>query len=1060
NGTGGSSQLISKGFVQGAPSQEITERNSSLIASSETFLGNEGSQQLLKRSRTSNSPSPVAQKWHSERKLENGGAAYFTGSLTRTSPISPPQPRYKATARLHGRTHSGTTAKSDTSSGSGSVMRARVPQYDQHTTQNWPSGRLPPTAPKSMRSASTGLAYKSSGAQRTVDGTHCTVASSDRSKTFNPYREGSRPKSPERTSSGIHGSTGLPPRPAVKEPGAVIEVLNANGNVATAACSPSYIQTSLQSHQYVVDDSKSINSEGTTSSGRSLSAVSLMALSSKIRKCHSCHKPRMTDNDPPWVRCYDCKRRNHPSCCNPPLAEIDAAGNQDFASWRCAKCIRRMPETLSPALRISPHGSSPLESEHRPSKRQKFDGSAGSGFTFAPRSWGQNAEPYGDEHRLHDKADPCQSTAASGQSYGNTIILLSEPPSQKQIPMATDEIPGLIPHSVAQTSSLCPVSETHTQDSTPTHSSVLPQPSVLGFTGFEPVRAVSNIDTIYARSHEQVRENGTGTSAKDQSHTLSHGKQAQGALYQPPSQSSQIPAETSATTAHHMIPRGVAAYSRPEQPKNGTESSTSPSFGSTMTKHAAFRCPLLDLHQIASEDEKSMSIDSKISEGSIQSTPLGDLGNLNLDDISSQQRSKVLAEAASSTAPAMREHTDLNGSTEQRPSNRTVQALFKNTDGVQTPEISNKNADREIFHFLVPQPPIKLGSMDTGDCRHSSQSCSPSLPDTGAQSSTISPIQAARAGNEIDTTLPSPNMMRKDNAVMFALCTNCGIKRVFGTARNGGTEVLCKTCTNGKKCVVPTAQSYDSPTTGSVTLQIPETPALTRTVPQSVPNKLSNLDTARKAPLFPDSGNGENSKLRHWPFGPKLKNSCVMPKSRSSSRPVQVEGSPAKPRRNELSLSQTSGTKDISSHPPDAPFKHQVPSSAILSAKSHNPELFLKTQKALGSAQLNGKAIISKRRPLGYAKTIDDLKGELQDSKDQATRREEGHRQVLKSKDQALQEVNTKLKALEHQNQRALETKEKELQQAKTELLLLKDESAKARQSKAIEIQGAYDEVA
>jgi len=323
---GGNSPSNSEGFVLGASSQDNTERGSPLVAGNETFPGYERSQQLVKRSRTSRSPSPVARKWRSERKVENGAAHYFTASRTRTSPISPPQRRDKGAARLNGRTHSGTITTCGTPNGLGSAMGPRIPQYGQKITQDWPSGRSPPTGPRSMRSASIGLAYKSSGAQRTENGSRSTFVKSDRSKSFDPHQEGSCPKNFERASNVVYGATGLPPRPAVKEPGAVIEVMNAYGNVAAAACSPSYIQTSLQSHQHVVDDSKSIGSEDTTSSGRSLSAISLKALSSKIKKCNSCHKPRMTDNDPPWVRCFDCKRRNHPSCCNHPVAETDAAG--------------------------------------------------------------------------------------------------------------------------------------------------------------------------------------------------------------------------------------------------------------------------------------------------------------------------------------------------------------------------------------------------------------------------------------------------------------------------------------------------------------------------------------------------------------------------------------------------------------------------------------------------------------------------------------------------------------------------------------------------------------
>jgi len=256
-----------------------------------------------------------------------------------------------------------------------------------------------------------------------------------------------------------------------------------------------------------------------------------------------------------------------------------------------------------------------------------------------------------------------------------------------------------------------------------------------------------------------------------------------------------------------------------------------------------------------------------------------------------------------------------------------------------------------------------------------------------------------------------------------------------------------------------TSQSHGSPPNGFGNHQIPETPAAARSLQRSSPDKLLPLDEARKKSLSRDTGVDDKCRLQNWPPGPKPKSSYVRPGSIGGTLPGQVEDSAGKARMDELSLSKMSVTKDVNWYPPATPFTPQAPSSATVNAQPNDPELSSTTRKAPNLAQLRGRVKTSKREALGYAKTINDLKVELQNAKNKTTKTKEGHRQVLESKDQALQEANSKIKLLESHYQRAMEAQEKELQQARTHLGLLKDESANAIQSKDLEIREAKDEV-
>lgn len=452
-----------------------------------------------------------------------------------------------------------------------------------------------------------------------------------------------------------------------------------------------------------------------------------------------------------------------------------------------------MPKILSPTLQICPHGSTPSDSQHSPFKRQKIDGSAASGFISTPRSWSQNVQPYGDEHMLHDKANPCQSTSASGPSFAKNHLLLSETSAHTQIQVATDESAGRIPLLVAWSSSRFPIFETHSHGSTLKQSDVLHQPPALEFAGLEPVKATSEIgNTVETKVNAQTTENGKGITALNQSNILCPGRQAHMALYQPPSLNSQTLERTGTVIARHMTPQGAAVSLSSEQPLLETMASIPQCLELKTTQRQVFRNPLSDLHQIVSESDKSMSMESNISDVPSQSTPLGDLGKLSFIEVSSQQCRTPSVEDPGSAFPAIQKDAKSNDTAEQQLSNQKVQGLTNNTALIQTPDMT-KEVYQEIVQTFVSQPSTDLGKVNTRVSRQIPQSCSPSLPNRNTRSIKSSPVEAARACNEdsgTSSTLPSTTLMSKDDVVIFPLCTSCGIKRVFGKAGNRKTEVL------------------------------------------------------------------------------------------------------------------------------------------------------------------------------------------------------------------------------------------------------------------------------
>lgn len=173
-----------------------------------------------------------------------------------TSAISPPQRRNIRAKTPNARPISGTSTQSSVPHGSQSGPLPRVQQYDGRGNHAWPCGRSPPTCPRSMRPASTSSACKVSGALGTSI-------------------EASGP--------------------------------NPGGGIAQAV----FLTNSNKAYL----NTKSTDSDGTTSSGSALLASSSKVSSGKMKKCHSCRKPQNTDERPPWVRCSKCKHRNHTLCC-------------------------------------------------------------------------------------------------------------------------------------------------------------------------------------------------------------------------------------------------------------------------------------------------------------------------------------------------------------------------------------------------------------------------------------------------------------------------------------------------------------------------------------------------------------------------------------------------------------------------------------------------------------------------------------------------------------------------------------------------------------------------
>lgn len=253
-----------------------------------------------------------------------GGTHYFTGSRTKESPISPPTRRGNGPSRFRGRGNGGSAIRSGTYNGSGPALPPRIPLYDQKIVQDWPNGGSPPTGPKAMRLASTSLPCTSLWTQGISNGPDSVSSTIDPSRSSDSQQRGVVSGFTEQISNVDHSPTSLLPRPAVKNTGAVTHAMNSKGGIAAVAGS-GMGDLSPQCPFWMTDGSKSMNSETTSPNCRSRAATSSIIQKPSLKMCHTCNKSRMTDEDPPWVKCIDCKHENHPSCCEYPVIKANAA---------------------------------------------------------------------------------------------------------------------------------------------------------------------------------------------------------------------------------------------------------------------------------------------------------------------------------------------------------------------------------------------------------------------------------------------------------------------------------------------------------------------------------------------------------------------------------------------------------------------------------------------------------------------------------------------------------------------------------------------------------------
>ena len=321
-GTGPRPRSHSRNSVSEDPSSNATKRSSSLSNGIEPLAGQQRSEQSLKRPRTSRPLSPTASKRRREQGFQSGAAHYFTGSQAMISPISPPQRRSNGPLKANDRTFDGIPMSAGGPHGPQLASPLELPKCDKKATHDWPTGRSPPTCPKSMRSAGTGSVNSSLGHLTTYTEAPCSTPGPS---TIGFPKGGSKShdsigtsvtntQSSQRLTSIVGGdNTGQLDRSEVER--------TTSTNVATTACSTPSVRTPHQSPKLPAVNGKSVDSDESTSSVLATSAVSSMTATSKIKKCHTCQEPRKVDEHPRWVRCSVCRRRNHVSCCKPPVAE-------------------------------------------------------------------------------------------------------------------------------------------------------------------------------------------------------------------------------------------------------------------------------------------------------------------------------------------------------------------------------------------------------------------------------------------------------------------------------------------------------------------------------------------------------------------------------------------------------------------------------------------------------------------------------------------------------------------------------------------------------------------
>ncbi|KAI9811627.1 MAG: hypothetical protein M1827_005376 [Pycnora praestabilis] len=303
------------------------------------------------------------------------------------------------------------------------------------------------------------------------------------------------------------GPAKLPPRPAVREPGASIEDIDSlQQRSVDAAPPPTFLQTSPASH--LRDD---VSSEVSGSSCRTPSETSSTPSNMKIRKCHICDKPQIPEFNP-LVKCCTCRRQYHPSCHKPPIAQAGDVNAHNISFWKCSRCVKKRMVIPSEAtvkrtgskLKLthdvghSPYSNvtNPTDEEERPSKRQKTDHWIFGDVTSAPRTVNEaphhiddptvgNPDPYHVTSRLggNGTADDTMSNSwiADVQRRQGTLELSVLSPPRDYLLHSPDNSTGLLIRDTT-------ISESSTRDR-----------NVPFLTGQDPLL---NEQTILAASHE------------------------------------------------------------------------------------------------------------------------------------------------------------------------------------------------------------------------------------------------------------------------------------------------------------------------------------------------------------------------------------------------------------------------------------------------------------------------------------------------------------------------------------------------------------------------------
>lgn len=453
-----------------------------------------------------------------------------------------------------------------------------------------------------------------------------------------------------------------------------------------------------------------------------------------------------------------------------------------------------MAVTLSSTSRNSPPSPVSPGSQHRPFKRQKLDGRGASSLIPTNRSYDQTIQQR-DEGLIsfHEPmSDRTLSALGANGAKKHPNLEASLPYTENHV--ATGRIDSCVPISPAQSSPLNPFSQALRQNSTHMTLSVHDQLPVLATVEIEPVKPVFMVSS---RADAVLNAQTAGMEKKipavSQSNVVSSSKEASLDTQQLPSSDYQTSAQISRVFPCPTTPLNATATSASENSMVNILAPTpkSPQLGAI--KHRVSSNPPPELSQSVSGSDKSMGIDSNIIDVSRQSVTPRDIGPTHPNESTSQQYRKSSVEIADPAVPVTRRNTDFSNLALPSVSSEKDQVEAKNDTESRKFHLQNK----EVYHSLIQssetQPPTKSEKMDTADSGCNSQSCRSSVPNLGTQTSKLSPRQGARASYEeirIRSPEPSPKIPCKNNMVPFPLCTSCGTKRVFSTAKVKETDVL------------------------------------------------------------------------------------------------------------------------------------------------------------------------------------------------------------------------------------------------------------------------------